>query len=78
MVPLTPVAYMEGEMYRTNEVLVLLGDNWFCERSSYQAYQIVERRMDCEWKDGWNVCLRLFRCRYRERNGEREKSVGSF
>jgi prefoldin subunit 5 len=46
MVPLTPVAYMEGEMYRTNEVLVLLGDNWFCERSSYQAYQIVERRMD--------------------------------
>ena len=29
----------------TNEVLVLLGDNWFAERSAKQAAEIVDRRM---------------------------------
>lgn len=36
---------MPGQLYRTNEVLVLLGDNWFSERTAYQANQIVERRL---------------------------------
>ena len=29
----------------TNEVLVLLGDNWFAEMSAKQATQTVDRRI---------------------------------
>ena len=36
---------MPGKIVKTNEILVLLGDNWFTERSSNQAAQIVERRL---------------------------------
>ena len=28
----------------TNEIMVLLGDNWFAERSAKQAAEIVQRR----------------------------------
>jgi unconventional prefoldin RPB5 interactor 1 len=36
---------MPGKIIHTNEVLVLLGDNWFVERSAKQASEIIERRL---------------------------------
>ena len=36
---------MQGQLYRTNEVLAFLGDNWFAERTAYQVCCIVERRL---------------------------------
>ncbi|XP_067053226.1 unconventional prefoldin RPB5 interactor 1-like isoform X2 [Acropora muricata] len=35
---------MPGKLVHTNEITVLLGDNWFAERSASQALKIVERR----------------------------------
>ncbi|XP_064641426.1 unconventional prefoldin RPB5 interactor-like [Lineus longissimus] len=45
MVPFGPMAFMPGQLRHTNEILVLLGDNWFVERSAKQACEIVERRL---------------------------------
>jgi unconventional prefoldin RPB5 interactor 1 len=42
------MAFMPGKIVHTNEVLVLLGDNWFVERSAKQATEIVERRLECK------------------------------
>ena len=36
---------MRGKLVHTNEILVLLGDNWFTERSAKQAGEIIERRL---------------------------------
>ena len=38
---------MPGKIVHTNEILVLLGDNWFAERSAKQAIEIIGRN--------WNV-----------------------
>lgn len=35
---------MPGQLYHTNEIMVLLGDNWFVKRSVKQALEIAERR----------------------------------
>ncbi|KAJ1680232.1 hypothetical protein EV182_000429 [Spiromyces aspiralis] len=43
-VPLGPLAFMPGKLIHTNEILVLLGDNWFVERSAAQAATIADRR----------------------------------
>lgn len=45
MVPFGPFAFMPGQLVHTNEIMVLLGDNWFVERSAKQATQIVKRRI---------------------------------
>ena len=51
MVPLGSKAYMEGSLIHTNEIMVLLGDNWFAERSTSQASEICDRRISkCEEK----------------------------
>ncbi|RHW67619.1 prefoldin subunit [Trypanosoma brucei equiperdum] len=39
-------AYFEATIDYTNNILVLLGDNWFTERSAKQAREIAERRLD--------------------------------
>nr|XP_058941790.1 unconventional prefoldin RPB5 interactor 1-like [Pocillopora verrucosa] len=44
MVPFGSVAFMPGRLIHTNEIMVLLGDNWFAERSASQALEMVERR----------------------------------
>lgn len=44
-----PIAYAPGTIDHTNQLLVLLGCNWFVERSFYQAQQIIERRL--KWLD---------------------------
>ena len=48
MVPLGPLAFMPGRLIHTNEILVLLGDNWFAERSAKEAVEIVKRRVKGE------------------------------
>ena len=46
-VPFGSVAFMPGRLIHTNEIMVLLGDNWFAERSASQALEMVERRKKC-------------------------------
>merc|ERR1719397_369468 len=45
MVPLTSKAFMPGTLVHTNEILVLLGDNWFVETSAKNAAAIAQRRV---------------------------------
>lgn len=45
MVPFGKLAFIPGRVRHTNEILCLLGDNWFVERSAKQAAQMVERRI---------------------------------
>ena len=44
-VPLGPLAFMPGRAVHTNEVFVLLGENYFVERSTKQAREIIDRRL---------------------------------
>ncbi|XP_071480119.1 uncharacterized protein [Diadema antillarum] len=44
MVPFGKLAFMPGKLVHTNEILVLLGDNWFAERSAKQACDVIDRR----------------------------------
>ncbi|CAG8712239.1 11739_t:CDS:2, partial [Acaulospora morrowiae] len=46
MIPLGKLAFMPGKLIHTNEILAMLGDNWFAERSTKQAVRIVERRIE--------------------------------
>ncbi|TRY73715.1 hypothetical protein TCAL_11094 [Tigriopus californicus] len=45
LVPLGKKAFMMGHLVHTNEIMVLLGDNWFAERSAKQAKVICEKRL---------------------------------
>ncbi|XP_054633312.1 unconventional prefoldin RPB5 interactor 1 isoform X2 [Dunckerocampus dactyliophorus] len=45
MVPFGPLAFMPGKLVHSNEVTVLLGDNWFAKCSAKQAEKIVDHRM---------------------------------
>ena len=45
MVPFGNVAFMTGSLVHTNDVLVLLGDNWFVEQSAKQTVDILNRRV---------------------------------
>ncbi|XP_052008727.1 unconventional prefoldin RPB5 interactor-like [Xyrauchen texanus] len=45
MVPFGPLAFMPGKLVHTNELTVLLGDNWFAKCSAKQADSLVEHRM---------------------------------
>lgn len=40
-----PLVLMNGHLKHTNEILVLLGDNWFVQRSAKQSIDILERRL---------------------------------
>jgi unconventional prefoldin RPB5 interactor 1 len=44
MVPMGPKAFMPGHLKDTNSITVLLGDNYFAERSVKQAREIIRRR----------------------------------
>ncbi|KAJ1980844.1 hypothetical protein H4R35_000953 [Dimargaris xerosporica] len=44
-IPLGSLAFMPGRLVHTNEVLILLGDNWFVERSASQARAMAQRRI---------------------------------
>merc|ERR1712227_284157 len=45
MVPFGKLAFMPGKLVHTNEILCLLGDNWFADRSAKQACGIIDRRI---------------------------------
>ncbi|KAI8590055.1 hypothetical protein BDZ88DRAFT_118405 [Geranomyces variabilis] len=45
-VPFGPFAFVPGHLVHTNEVTVLLGDNWFAERSVAEAVEMVGRRRE--------------------------------
>jgi unconventional prefoldin RPB5 interactor 1 len=40
-----PLLLMKGYIKHTNEILVLLGENWFLERSAKEAVEIINRRI---------------------------------
>ncbi|KAJ2780566.1 uri1, prefoldin-like chaperone [Coemansia interrupta] len=44
LIPIGPLAFFPGHLIHTNEILVLLGENYFAERSALQASQIAQRR----------------------------------
>ncbi|PVZ97586.1 hypothetical protein BB558_006450 [Smittium angustum] len=46
MLPIGEVAFIPGKIVKTNQILILLGDNWFVERSAKQASEIAGRRKD--------------------------------
>eukprot|EP00741_Cyanophora_paradoxa_P024814 tig00000310_g23956.t1 len=46
MVPLSSVAFMPGRLVHTNEVMCLLGENIFAERTAAQAADIAQRRLE--------------------------------
>ncbi|KAM8946000.1 unconventional prefoldin RPB5 interactor 1 [Pelodytes ibericus] len=44
MVPFGPLAFMPGKLVQTNEITVLLGDNWFAKCSAKEAINLVDHR----------------------------------
>ncbi|CEP08130.1 hypothetical protein [Parasitella parasitica] len=44
MIPMGRFAFMPGKLIHTNEILVLLGDQYYAERSAKQAVEILGRR----------------------------------
>jgi prefoldin alpha subunit len=60
---LVPVAnglgYFEGELRHTNDVMALLGDNWFAERTVAQAVEICSRRLAFLTKEKEQVTMDL-------------------
>lgn len=46
-VPLGKYAFMPGKLYHSNEILVLLGDNWFAKTTAKHAVGVAERRRQC-------------------------------
>ncbi|XP_072241550.1 unconventional prefoldin RPB5 interactor 1 [Leuresthes tenuis] len=65
MVPFGPLAFMPGKLVHTNEVTVLLGDNWFSKCSAKQAQKIVDHRMKYVKKelDDLSVTMKNFEAR---------------
>mmetsp|Transcript_16116 Transcript_16116/g.22506 ORF Transcript_16116/g.22506 Transcript_16116/m.22506 type:complete len:106 (-) Transcript_16116:307-624(-) len=45
MVPFGKRAFFPGYLHHTNELLVLLGSNYYVERSAKQASEILDRRI---------------------------------
>ena len=50
-VPIGKHAFIPGMLYHTNEITVLLGDNWFAEVTAKQARDIVSRRQKGNLRD---------------------------
>jgi prefoldin alpha subunit len=46
MIPLGPLAFQRGEIVNTNELLVLLGDNYFLQTTANHARKIVNNRVE--------------------------------
>jgi unconventional prefoldin RPB5 interactor 1 len=45
-VPVGDKAFFEGRLVHTNELLVLLGENYFARRTATQTLGIIERRLE--------------------------------
>jgi len=44
MVPFSSLAFFEGQIEHTNEVLMLVGDDWFIERTTAKALETINSR----------------------------------
>lgn len=44
-VPIGSVGMFEGQLVHTNEIMVLLGDNWFAQCSAHKAVEIINHRL---------------------------------
>ena len=72
MVPMTSKAFMPGKLVHTNEIMVLLGDNWFVQTSAKRASEIAGRRIkacddileslekELELVEGWRKQAKMF------------------
>lgn len=40
---------MPGELVHTNELSVMLGDNWFVEKTAKEASQVIGRRQQSKY-----------------------------
>lgn len=62
-VPFGSLAFMPGKLVHTNEITVLLGDNWFAKCSAKQAQRLVTHRMERKlfifWGGFFVFCLRF-------------------
>ncbi|XP_040265671.1 LOW QUALITY PROTEIN: unconventional prefoldin RPB5 interactor 1 [Bufo bufo] len=65
MVPFGPLAFMPGRLVQTNEITVLLGDNWFAKCSAKQAMSLVDHRKKHvrEALDGYQQARKNFESR---------------
>lgn len=45
MIPLSGVGFVEGQIVHSNEFLMALGDGWYRTCTSYQAQEIIDRRL---------------------------------
>lgn len=50
---------MPGCLYHTNEITVLLGDNWFAQVTAKQARDIVSRRQKGKAINSCSIVIRL-------------------
>lgn len=48
-VPFGRFAFAPGKLYHSNEVTLLIGDNWFLKTTVKHALDVVQRRKDCEF-----------------------------
>ncbi|KAJ1947518.1 hypothetical protein GGF37_000283 [Kickxella alabastrina] len=71
MVPVGPLAFFPGQLIHTNEILVLLGDNWFVDRSASQAAAMARRRE--EYADAQ---ISLIKKRIKVMKGEKAEDLG--
>ncbi|XP_071438749.1 unconventional prefoldin RPB5 interactor [Hetaerina americana] len=46
MIPIGSQGLMRGKMVHTNEILTLIGDNWYVKTSAKQATEICQRRLE--------------------------------
>ena len=72
MVPMTSKAFMPGTLVHTNEIMVLLGDNWFIQTSAKKAAEIAGRRIkacddilnnlekELDLVEGWRKQAKIF------------------
>lgn len=60
MVPICgDIAFAPGKMIHTNEIMVLIGEDYFVERSARQASDIVKRRLKCKYSTVLFIILSL-------------------
>eukprot|EP00736_Rhodelphis_marinus_P009387 Rmarinus@m.23426 len=66
MVPLGDLAFFPGHLHHTNEFLVLLGDNYFVQKSSSETAELIGRRLEyvSNERDGLEDSLDSMQKRY--------------
>ena len=74
MVPLGKLAYVPGRLKHTNEILVLLGENWFAECSAKQSGEIIKRRVASRFIFHELLFLAIFKFRFLFQNVKKQSN----